>query len=218
MKFGTDWNWFDLAILFLLVFGFIRGRKRGMSTELLPVLQVAATLIAGALLYKVGGDKFFELTNGSMEKWMCYFLVYFAIIIVIHLTFSSIRKAVGEKLVGGDLFGSMEYYLGMVAGVVRYLGITLIVLALFNAKAIDRDAIKKDQKMMKDNFGNISFPTFETLQVDVFEVSMLGKFTRERLPGVLIEPTYPQPKPTKGKPTIAEKKQRALDEAIGGKK
>jgi hypothetical protein len=32
-------NWFDVALVLVLAFGFWRGRKRGMTKELLPTLQ-----------------------------------------------------------------------------------------------------------------------------------------------------------------------------------
>ena len=42
----------------------------------------------------------------------------------------------GEKLVTNAVFGNLEYYLGMVAGVVRFACILLFGLALLNAPIV----------------------------------------------------------------------------------
>src|ERR1035438_6850503 len=36
---GLPFNWFDMAVLVVLGFGLFRGRRNGMSKELLPLLQ-----------------------------------------------------------------------------------------------------------------------------------------------------------------------------------
>ena len=38
-KMDFSFNWFDLCVLALLIVGIVVGRKRGMSVELLSVLQ-----------------------------------------------------------------------------------------------------------------------------------------------------------------------------------
>jgi len=37
------------------------------------------------------------------------------------------------QIIGSDVFGNAEYYLGMCAGAVRYACVTLVVLAFLNA-------------------------------------------------------------------------------------
>ena len=41
-------NWFDLLLLAMICAGVLRGRKRGMSEELLDFLQWLAIIIGGA--------------------------------------------------------------------------------------------------------------------------------------------------------------------------
>ena len=88
--------------------------------------------------------------------------------------FSWIRKIVGEKLVSNDLFGGAEFYLGMLAGAVRFGCVLLVILALLHAKNITSEQLAKQAKMQKDNFGDISFPTFGSVQHDIFYGSLSG--------------------------------------------
>ena len=44
-------TWFDLVVLGLVAYGIFRGRKRGMSEELLDVFQWLCIVVLGALLY-----------------------------------------------------------------------------------------------------------------------------------------------------------------------
>ena len=48
-------TWFDLLLAGLLIFGFLRGRKRGMSEELLDVFQWLTIIVVAAMLYEPVG-------------------------------------------------------------------------------------------------------------------------------------------------------------------
>lgn len=218
MNYGVDWNWFDIAVLVILGIGVARGRKRGMSLELLPLLQILVTVVAGSQVYRFLGERLFQVISGSLEKWLCYWIVYVLFALIVHMVFNSLKRGIGEKLVGSDLFGSMEFYFGMLAGMVRFGGYTLMFLALAHAKALDHKAVEAQRKSMHENFGNITFPTPQSVQIDVFEKSMIGKLSDRYLSTLLIETTEEGPaKPkAKAKENVADRKQRALDDAIGG--
>ena len=44
-------NWFDLVFVAVLIFGLIRGRRNGLSRELLPMLQWIALVIVCGMGY-----------------------------------------------------------------------------------------------------------------------------------------------------------------------
>jgi hypothetical protein len=93
------------------------------------------------------------------------------------------------KLVGSDVFGSGEYYLGMVAGVVRYTCILIFALALLNAPLYTKAQIDEDLKFQNDVYGSNFFPKLYTLQSDVFEKSFVGPHIHEELGFLLIKST-----------------------------
>src|SRR5688572_15320868 len=125
-------NWFDLAVVVIIAVGVTRGRKRGMSEELLDVIKWVVILFACSHLYAPLGSM---LANASVFSLLsCYVVVYAFVATVIALLFSAIRKQIGAKLVGSDFFGHGEYYLGMVAGGFRYTCILLVALAFLNAR------------------------------------------------------------------------------------
>ena len=47
--------------------------------------------------------------------------MYITVAIVVKLAFAGMKKATGGKLLGSNVFGRAEYYLGMMAGAVRFL-------------------------------------------------------------------------------------------------
>ncbi len=112
-------NWFDVALVGLLVFGFWRGRKRGMTKEFLPTLQWVAILLGAGfghiyladwlqhegLVRQVFGNKFNEHTAALMSA-------YLAIALMIFVVFVTLRRKFNPKLEGSNFFGGNEYYLG----------------------------------------------------------------------------------------------------------
>jgi uncharacterized membrane protein required for colicin V production len=207
------YDWFDIVVVLVLIWGIVRGRKRGMSMELLPVLEVLIIVVAGAEVYQILGRQLANVTNGSISLLLSYVLAYILFIIIVHVIFAKLRTAVGEKLVGSDMFGSMEYYFGMVAGLIRYAGVLIIVMALMNAQAIDKQHDAAQTRMQIQNFGKKYFPTFTGIQIDVLERSMTGSFMVQHLNHLLITPT----KPGGGAPAqepIARKRERAVDEVM----
>ncbi len=213
MKLGI--NWFDVLVIVLLIVGVFRGRKRGMSMELLPLLQVLIIVVVGAELYEPLGKQLAASAGSAVNIVLSYIIVYVLFAIAVHLIFSRIKSAVGEKLVGSDVFGRMEYYFGMTAGMLRYAAIVIMGMALMNAQRIDHAAEARNRKMQAENFGTISFPTFGSIQIDIFEKSRVGVFARDHLSQLLIEPTTPNTKGRSQNENIGKRKQRALEEAMG---
>jgi len=203
-------NWFDIMALVVLLAGIIQGRKRGISGELLEVLQWLLIVVVSALLYLPLGNSLAGFSH--MTLLSSYLIAYFLVAFTIKLIFSMIKKMVGEKLVQADTFGGMEYYLGMLAGALRFISVLVVALAILNAKFISNPERLAEKKMQSDNFGAISFPTLASLQYSIFTESICGKFVRTHLKDQLIRPT-----PATAIVGSQLPSNRDLDEVLGNK-
>ena len=205
-------SWVDFAILLVLAIGIIRGRKRGISEELLDIIKWVAILTAVAFIHRPAGEM---LASSSVFSLLsCYIFVYTLIVVFFKLFFGFIRKQVGDKLVSSDFFGSAEYYLGMVAGAFRYLCVTIVVLAFINARYYSPEEIQADVDFQKNNFGDISFPTLKTLQNEVFNHSFLGMATRDFVPFLLIPSTPPETKDLRNGNNVARARERSVNQTL----
>ena len=152
---------------------------------------------------------------GAM-KFLGAIAAYLLIAIVIKLLFSFIKRSVGEKLVGSDIFGRMEYYLGMAAGMLRYACMLLMFMAFLNAKYISEAELKRVAKVQKDNFGDISFPTFGSLQQDVFKKSLVGSLTKQHLSNHLIVTGADDGQTKAAGDGIGKRREREVQDIIDG--
>jgi uncharacterized membrane protein required for colicin V production len=179
--------WFDLLVLALVAYGIFRGRKRGMSEELLDVFQWLLIVVLGALLYAPFGRVLSHFSGFS--PLVSHIIAYCLIALALKLIFSMVKRSVGEKLVHADTFGRFEYYLGMLAGTVRCLCILIFALSFIHAKYISDAERAATAKMQADNFGSISFPTLGSLQQGIFYESYSGKFIKKNLQAQMIKPS-----------------------------
>ena len=210
MKFsGFTLTWFDLLLVGLLIFGFLRGRKRGMSEEMLDVFQWLTIIVVGALLYAPVG-KLISM-GGNIGLFYGYVIAYGFVALMIKLTFSALKRAVGEKLVHADAFGNFEYYLGMLAGMLRCFCVLLFCMSFLHAKYISEAERRATAKMQQDNFGSISFPTIGSLQQTVFHDSITGRFIVRHLEEQLIKPVSTN---TRRADTIGRQRERAVEEVM----
>jgi uncharacterized membrane protein required for colicin V production len=191
-------NWFDLVILLVLFLGCRRGRKHGMSDELPKLLKWLAIMCVSALAYKPLGQLI--VTNSSVfSELAAYLMAYLGTALLIAAVFAVLKSALGEKWVSGEVFGRSEFYLGMVAGGVRFCCILMIVLALVNARAFNAAEVNANVNYQKAMYGSDFFPTFHTFQSQIFEKSLLGPSIKRDLGFLLIEPTAPEKKQLKRK-------------------
>ena len=202
-------TWFDLLVLGLVAFGFFRGRKRGMSEELLDVFQWLCIVVLGALMYGPLGKGIARFAGFPLL--LSNVLAYAFIAFVIKMGFTAVKRSVGEKLVHSDAFGRFEYYLGMLAGITRCLCILIFALSFLHARYISDSERAATAKMQEENFGSISFPTIGSLQQTVFYESYAGKFIRKHLREQLIQPTVGG---GPARETIAHRRERAVDEIL----
>jgi uncharacterized membrane protein required for colicin V production len=206
-------SWFDLVVAALLMVGLARGRKRGMSGELLDVLQWLIIIVVGAMAYKPIGD--FMSVSTHFSPMVCYIAVYVTLAIVIKAVFTLLKRSVGEKLVGADVFGSLEYYLGMIAGMVRFSCMLVALMAVLHAKEVTAQEVEAQKKYQLDNYGSVYFPTFDLLQYEVFQHSITGQAVNKYLHDQLIMASSGQAQP-RGEGLIRRREQE-INSVINGK-
>ncbi len=191
-------NVFDLVLLSVLTVGVLRGRKQGMSEELLSLLKWMAVVVSCAIAYKPLGQTFASSTT-VFSTLSCYVMGYVTAALVVLIIFAVIKRTFGGKLLGSDIFGRAEYYLGMGSGLVRFGCVLVAALALLNARYYSSDEVRAMETYQNREFGSNYFPTLHTIQAIVFENSFTGPWIRGNLGFLLIEPTKPEHKEFKQK-------------------
>jgi uncharacterized membrane protein required for colicin V production len=204
-------SWIDFAVVIVILVGVLRGRRRGMSEELMDVIKWLGIVAVAAYTYQPLGD--FLAEQLPFGRLSCYLAVYITVIIAFKASFAFMRRQTGEKLVGSDVFGRAEYYLGMCAGAIRYTCVVIVVLAMLNARHYSAEEIRDDDNYQEKYYGSIRFPTLYSFQRQVFEGAWVGKLTREYTPFLLIQPTDPEGKAL-GQSGIARARQRDFNDAL----
>ncbi len=185
-------NLFDVALLVVLVLGIMRGRKHGMSEELMSLLKWLAVLIGCAFMYEPAGA---WLAQASPFSLLGSFLItYITGALLILGAFSLVKHRLGGKLIGSDIFGRAEYYLGMGSGLIRFACILLVCLAVLNARYFSPQEVRAMEAFQNDVYGKNYFPTWHTAQAEVFEESFSGRWIKDHLGFLLIKPTQPEEK------------------------
>jgi len=180
-------NWFDVVVVFILGFGLFRGRKNGMSKEILPLFQWLAVILVSGLFYAMVAPSIAQMVK--LDPLIGNLLAYAILAAVVFLFCSLIKRTVGLKLFGSNLFGNAEYYLGMPSGLVRYACMLIFALAFLNARHYTTAQIEDNNQYQERWYGAHLFPDLYTVQSQVFEKSFTGPYIRKYLGVLLIEPT-----------------------------
>jgi uncharacterized membrane protein required for colicin V production len=211
-----SFNYFDILVVVWLLIGVLRGRKRGMSQELLPLTKWITLIIIAGLCYR--------FPAGLMQSYLGFSPVpanvtsYLLIAVIIQLIFSAIKNAIGEKIVGGDLFGRGEYYLGMIAGPLRFACMVIFLLSLLHARIVSKEELAETEKMQKQNFEDIRFPTYGSIQQAWLVTSLTGRNVQTYMPTLLINSPSNAPSSKKGSSdTIAHREQDTINRVLDGK-
>lgn len=193
-------NWFDVALVVMLGIGFWRGRKHGMSKEMIPFFRWMFIVIIGACCYSLLGDLLihsgvirYVFGRSASGRTAAYITSYLLIAGVIWLAFVYIGRWIKPKLDNSSIFGSSEYYLGMVAGTLRYACISVFALALLHAPYYTSQELAAQRAYnnrwygggMKDFSGDY-IPSVDEAQADVFTDSLFGPFIDKHLTLMLI--------------------------------
>lgn len=195
-------NWFDIVVLAVLMVGYSRGRKHGMSKELLQVMKWMTVVLVSAIGYEPLGvwlDSTVQL--GALTS---YLIAYCFVAVLVLLLFTLLNTSLGRKLEGSDTFGKSEFYLAMPAGMLRFACILVVLLALLNARHYHTAEIKDMQKFQNDNYGSEFFPTLSSIQIEVFEESFIGPQIKNYMGFLLIKPTFPGSQ-SQGGPTLTRR-------------
>jgi len=209
-------SWVDFAVVVLLGVGLWRGRKRGMSEELLDILKWALIVLVAGFLYQPCAQMLLGFTT-IFSPLACHVTTYISLALIIAIIFAVIRRGAGAKLVGSDAFGSSEYYLGMMAGMFRYACIIIVGMSLLNARHYSPEEIKANTKYQEDNFGTTFFMTLPDLQQSVFGASMSGRLARQYLQVVLIQPMPGGGKDLSGNNNTANARERSMYDVLDKK-
>ncbi len=205
-------NWVDSFVLIFLFLGVLVGRKRGMSQEVLDLIKWLLIVFFGATLCVPVGSMIERLAHFSplSSRVMAYIFVMLVFVVM----FAFVRKMVGEKLVGSDTFGSLEFYLGMMAGGVRFACMMIVIMSFLNARYVTAAEKAAAAKADKDNYGSITVPSIGSLQDDVFLKSLTGRSVKRYLGAQLIPSSENVADPLKN--SVGRQRGRTLDEVIGG--
>jgi len=180
-------NWFDAVVVLVLGFGIFRGRKNGMSKEILPLFEWLAVIFVSGLFYSMVAPLLVKMAtmNSQMSNTLAYALLAMAVL----LFFSMIKRPLSARLFGSNLFGSAEYYLGMPSGMVRYACVLLFALSFLNAPHYTAAQIEAGNKYQERWYGAHFFPDLYTVQEQVFKKSFTGPYIKKYLGVLLIEST-----------------------------
>jgi uncharacterized membrane protein required for colicin V production len=182
-------SWFDPIAFAVLVVGLLHGRKRGMSGELIDLAGALTMVAVPALYYDVIAPPLAKFMN--MQLFWANIACYFAIVFAIGIVVGVIKEKLGSKLVGADVFGRMEFYFGMIAGMIRYACYLILFISFVHARQVSTATVEADIKKQEETIG-MFVTSYGKIQVDVLYKSVVGGAVRQHLgghDGQLIRPT-----------------------------
>jgi len=196
-------NWFDAAVLLILGLGLARGRKNGMSKEVLRVFQWVALVVVCGLFYEVAAQALVNIAE--WDKSSSYVVGYLILAFLVWLVFAGLKKTLVPRLDGSNVFGSGEYYLGMFSGMVRFACMLVFVLALLNAPVYTQAQIQARQAYVKRWYGGGIYggnyiPDLQMVQESVFKKSFVGPYIKGYLGMLLINTEPPESQKPAAKP------------------
>jgi len=161
------------------------------------MLQWLLIVVVCGLGYAIVAQMFMNVAK--LDKLPSYVLGYLSLAMVIYFAFALVKKTLMPHLTGSNIFGSGEYYLGMVSGLIRYSCILLFALALLNAPFYTAADIASSQAYAARWFGGGEkgfsgdfFPTLQQVQASVFKSSLAGRCIKDNLGVMLINSVPPE--------------------------
>ena len=208
-------SWVDFLTLIILCVGFVHGRKRGLSEELLDTFQWIVIIVAGAFLYHRLADLLNTRPLLSLATYCV--LSYIIIALLLKIVFSVFKRRFGQKLVESDIFGRFEFYGGMAAGAVRWTCMYFFVLSIVHAPYYSPEELAKHQKEVEYNFGSDFFPSISKIQDSIFKQSLTGRAADMYLAQFLLEPSSVDVGALRGDNSMAKRRERDVDVIMRGR-
>jgi uncharacterized membrane protein required for colicin V production len=208
-------SWVDLITVLVLVIGFVRGRKRGLSEEFLDVLQWGVIVTLSILFYRPVGD--FMNQQRLVSQAMSYVFSILTIALVVKMIFSLFKRQLGQKIIDGDVFGRFEYYLGMLAGMVRWSCMYFLVLSMLHAPHYTKEYRVAKAKSDDYNWGTSIFPSVMSIQEEVFTRSLTGRNAEKYLASVLIAPSSIDSNQLRDDNSMGRRREREVDQLMRGR-
>ena len=203
---NLPFNWFDVALVAVLGFGMWRGRRNGMTKEVMPMFQWLLLVLVCGMGYPLFAPTYTNtLGTGKLASAV---LGYFTLALAVWLVFYILKRIFVPLLTGSNFFGSGEYYWGMFSGMIRFACMLLAALALLNAPVYTTSDIQAHKAYVQRWFGGglysgNYFPDVNTIQEQVFKQSLTGPYLKKYLGTLLIDTAPPSAKqPEKKKPVI----------------
>jgi len=212
---NLTFGWIDGIVLIWLIVGLLRGRKQGMTQELLPLLYWVSTVLLGGYYNQPVGAFIRDYTKGAFDvQWSCI-TAYALIAFCLALFFALVKHWLGDKLTGSDVFGRAEYYLGMISGVIRFAAMLLVLMALMHSRVIAQKELDDINVQMHKNLEDIHPPRYiyGSIEQAIFTKSLSGTFVQNELPDLLITNCPPPERPVGESPK--KKLQDAIDNPLG---
>jgi uncharacterized membrane protein required for colicin V production len=193
---GSSFNWFDVAVIVILAFGLFRGRKNGMSRELLPAFQWVALVLVCGLGYSLVAQLFRKAM--SLGQLTSDVLAYLLLASVVWVLTSIPKHKFADRLAVSNFFGGSEFYLGMLTGMVRFACILLAALALLNAPFYTTADIEAHAAYVQrwygggeQGFSGNFIPSLQSVQEQVLGKSFVGPYVKKYLRPLLINTVQP---------------------------
>lgn len=198
-------SWFDGVVVAVLGLGLWRGRKNGMSKEVMPLFQWLSLVLASGMGYALFAPTYAN-TIGT-GKATSAVLGYCTLALATWLVFYILKGIFVPRLTGSNFFGGGEYYLGMMSGMIRFACMLVAALALLNAPFYTTADIQAHNAYVQRWFGGGMysgnyFPSVYTVQDYVFKKSFIGSGIKNYLGTLLIDTAPPNVKEKEKKPVI----------------
>jgi len=208
---GTSLNYFDGIVIVWLIIGIFLGRKRGMTQEFFPTLKWLGIVILAGLFYAPFSPLILQNTSGAFSHLWSNITAYILIAFAVSLVFMWLKQAFGEKLTGSDSFGRAEYYLGMLAGLVRFACMMIVVCALMHSYVYTDAQLAEHEKIQRKNFEAVHLPSYISIQHAALKESLVGPWIEGHLNRVLIVSAMP----VKPGESMAKKREDTINAIIG---
>jgi uncharacterized membrane protein required for colicin V production len=206
---NLPFNWFDITLVAILGFGMWRGRRNGMTKEVMPMFQWLSLVLVCGMGYALIAPTYTNtLQTGKLASAV---LGYGTLSLAVWMIFYILKRIFVPLLTGSNFFGGGEYYLGMVSGMIRFACMLLAALALLNAPFFTTADIQAHNAYVQRWFGGglysgNYFPDVNTVQEQVFKKSFTGPYLKNYLGTLLIDTTPPNVKQQQKKPGTHMKK------------